>query len=60
MHGISGTRPPEQIQNIRAAAEHNVLAVVDDFAHARMLIGGSASTDIRPSLEQLDRVAVLR
>ena len=38
-HCIFRTRTPQQIQNVSAAAEDNVLTVVDDFTNAGMEIG---------------------
>jgi hypothetical protein len=53
MHCIFRTGTPKQIQDVGAAAEDNVLTVVDDFADAGMKIGRSASADIGLLLEQI-------
>ena len=41
-----------ELDEIGAAAEQHVLAVVDDFAGAGMLVGRSAAAQIGPPLEQ--------
>src|SRR3954463_10137567 len=43
-----------EIAEIGAAAEENVLAVVDDLAGAGMFVGGGASTEIGTLLEKRD------
>src|SRR4051794_33736204 len=43
-----------EIAEIGAAAEENVLAVVDDLAGAGMFIGGGASAEIGTLFEQRD------
>ena len=49
---VFDAQPFVESDEVRAAAEQHVLAVVHHFAGARMLIRRSASAEIRPALEQ--------
>ena len=49
-----------ELDEIGAAAQQNVLAVVDDFARAGMLIGGRPAAKIGPPLEQSDTKTAFR
>ena len=46
-----------EVDEIRAAAEQHVLAVVHDLAGGGQLVGGSASTEVGATLEELDEEA---
>jgi hypothetical protein len=46
-----------ELEQVRAYAEENVLAVVDDFAGSGMLVGRCASAEIRPALKERDAKA---
>ena len=51
---------PIELDQIRAAAEQNVLAVVHNLASARMLIGRCPAAQIGPALEEGDAKTVFR
>ena len=51
MNFIGDTNALVELDEIRADAEKNVLAVVDDFARTRMLVGGSTSPEVGTLLE---------
>ena len=48
-----------EADQIGAAAEERVLAVVDDLMHARMQIGAGAAAEVAPALDQLHAKASL-
>ena len=48
---------PIEADEIGAAAEEHVLAVVDDFVDAGMQVGGCAAAEIAAAFDELDAVA---
>ncbi len=57
---LFNTELPVKADQIRAAAEKNVLAVVDNFARAGMLIGRRPAANVGPALDQVNAIAGVR
>src|SRR5580692_9725992 len=57
---ILDANPPVKLDQICARTKQHVLAIIDDFAGGRMLIGRSPSAKIGTALEQRDLYSALR
>src|SRR5579871_758734 len=49
-------QPVVEIDQVGAAAEQHVLAVVDHLSCARQFVGGGTAAEERPAFEQLDEI----
>jgi hypothetical protein len=49
---VRSSDAPVKIEQIRAAAQENMLTVVDDLSRSGMLVGRSTPPDERPALEE--------
>ena len=56
-YGVKDAEATVEVDEGSAAADEDVLAVIDDLAGAGMFIGGGASADVGTTLEKMDTVA---
>ena len=56
---VGGADAAIEVDEVGAAAQQDMLAVIHDFAGAGMLVGGGAASEVRTALEQGDLVSRL-